>query len=106
MTDDQLALLERFKHEHPPGSWVSAVVKARGPVGVYFDLGVPFYAFLDRLFMNRPEGRAPAWPEGFPAVGERMDVRILRYSKVAEDVPFICLTQGPMSLRELPGSGD
>ncbi len=106
MPDERLHLWEQFKRDHPPGSWVTGVVKSRHPFGMYFELGIPFMAYMDRLYMARPEGRPLPFPEGFPAVGDWIDVKILRYSQPGPfrpDVHIICLTQSPMSMRELTG---
>lgn len=99
MDAEHATLWEHFKREHPPGSSVIGVVKSRHSFGVYFDLGVPFDAFADYIYMNRTSTEPFDHRRDLPAPGERVSMFVLKYAEVpreqGDNVRLICLSQGP-----------
>lgn len=85
---------EAFKAGHPPGTAVTGIVTRVEAFGVFVDLGVPWEAVLLVPYLT-PTDRPKAFPEDYPAVGDRISAHIRHYSDdvVAGEVGRIALTQ-------------
>jgi hypothetical protein len=96
--DEQLPEWERFKHDHPRGTWVDGRVTARGGYGVWIDFGGPCEGCLLKPYIARDHG-GPLRDEEVPAVGERVRAMIRHYADdiVPGSTDVIALTQDPNS---------
>ena len=89
---------ERFKREHPRGTWVVGTVTARGDYGVWIDFGGPRDGCLLKPYIARYHKGALRDDE-LPAVGEQVRAMIRHYGDdiVPGSTDTIALTQDPTS---------
>jgi hypothetical protein len=95
----RIAEWERYKREHPRGTWVVGTVTARGGYGVWIDFGGPCTGCLEKPYIARDHDGALRDDE-LPRVGEQVRAMIRHYADdvVPGNIEMIALTQDPDSL--------